>query len=71
MNNKFVKVGLAGLLAASMTACSNTPAEPSQDKTPDAANSGVYDVKGTGYGGEMNLKVTIADQKIKIGRAHV
>ena len=64
MNNKFVKVGLAGLLAASMTACSNTPAEPSQDKTPDAANSGVYDVKGTGYGGEMNLKVTIADQKI-------
>ena len=64
MNNKFVKVGLAGLLAASMTACSNTPAEPSQDKTPDAANSGVYDAKGTGYGGEMNLKVTIADQKI-------
>ena len=64
MNNKFVKVGLAGLLAASMTACSNTPAEPSQEKTPDTANSGVYDVKGTGYGGEMNLKVTIADQKI-------
>lgn len=32
MNNKFVKVGLAGLLAASMTACSNTPAEPSQEK---------------------------------------
>ena len=50
MYNKFVKVGLAGLLAASMTACSNTPAEPSQDKTPDAANSGVYDAKGTGYG---------------------
>ena len=48
MNNKFVKVGLAGLLAASMTACSNTPAEPSQEKTPDTANSGVYDVKGTG-----------------------
>lgn len=64
MNNKFVKVGLAGLLAASLAACSNQPAQQTPSTAPEAGNSGVYEVKGTGYGGEMNLKVTIADQKI-------
>lgn len=64
MNNKFVKVSLAGLLAASMAACSSQPAQQSPATTPEAGNSGVYEAKGAGYGGEMNLKVTIADQKI-------
>lgn len=64
MNNKFVKVGLAGLLAASLAACSNQAAQQTPSTAPEAGNSGVYEVKGTGYGGEMNLKVTIADQKI-------
>lgn len=66
MNNKFVKVGLAGLLAASLAACSNQAAQQTPSTAPEAGNSGVYEVKGTGYGGEMNLKSQSLIRRLRI-----
>ena len=65
MKNKFVKIGVAGVLAASMTACSNSTQTPGeQTQAPEGAGAQVYEVTGNGYGGEMNLKVTIDNQTI-------
>ena len=51
MKNKFVKIGVAGVLAASMTACSNSTQTPGeQTQAPEGAGAQVYEVTGNGYG---------------------
>ena len=63
MENKFIKVALATLMAASLGACSSneSPETPTQGETGEKT----FEVAANGYGGEMKLSVTIADGTIK------
>ncbi len=66
---KLYKVCLASILVLGMAACSSSTTE----ETPEETGSTVYDVKANGYGGEMNLKVTIENQTItdiELGENH-
>ena len=66
---KLYKVFLASILVLGMAACSSSTTE----ETPEETGSTVYDVKANGYGGEMNLKVTIENQTItdiELGENH-
>lgn len=60
MFKKMIKIALVALLAMGMVACSSN----TQGETNNESNPTVYEVKGSGYGGEMNLKVTIDNQTI-------
>ena len=62
MNNKFVKASLAGLMAVSLGACSSSNA-PVDNKEPETA-AGTFEAKASGYGGELNLTVTIDNNVI-------
>ena len=66
MKNTFKKASIA-LLVASMAACSNSngtqTSAPATEGTSGEAN--VYEAKATGYGGELNVKVTIEGETIK------
>ena len=63
MENKFIKVALATLMAASLGACSSneSPETPTQGETGEKT----FEVAANGYGGEMKLSVTIVDGTIK------
>ncbi len=62
MNNKFVKASLAGFMAMSLGACSSKNA-PVDNKEPGTA-AGTFEAKASGYGGELNLTVTIDNNVI-------
>lgn len=58
MNNKFMKASLAGLMAVSLGACTTNNA-PVDDNKAEATANGTFEAKASGYGGELNLTVTI------------
>lgn len=60
MFKKMINIALVALLAMGMVACSSN----NQGGSNNESNPTVYEVKGSGYGGEMNLKVTIDNDTI-------
>lgn len=66
---KTLSLLLAAVMMVSFAACGNgsndVPNEPEPtDTTGEYGEDGVYDGKGNGYGGELNLNVTFEDGKI-------
>lgn len=58
MNKQLVKASLAGLMAVSLGACTTNNA-PADDNKAEATANGTFEAKASGYGGELNLTVTI------------
>lgn len=58
MNKQLVKASLAGLMAVSLGACTTNNA-PVDDNKAEATANGTFEAKASGYGGELNLTVTI------------
>lgn len=58
MNKQLVKASLAGLMAVSLGACTTNNA-PTDDNKVEATANGTFEAKASGYGGELNLTVTI------------
>ena len=72
--NKVVKACLAGTMCLSLAACS-TSSDPATTTTPSSTTEGgtVYEATGSGYGGELNVKVTIDNgtiTNIELGENH-
>lgn len=72
--NKIVKACLAGTMCFSLAACSAN-SDPATTTTPSTSAEGgtVYEATGSGYGGELNVKVTIDNgtiTNIELGENH-